>query len=142
MTTERIDVTVPGVREKFAGWVAQRGGVAVWENANLSTPDAGEQFTPAVTDGAPTPQPHWSVKPIPEIVTDLARFRFVKSFREVGRRKIAVRVSGNGLMLKLTDASTRKVNNFQDSYKEKHGVRPFYRFEDDEAVFEVAEWED
>ena len=34
----KIFVGVVGARPKFEDWIANRGGVQVWDNVNLSTP--------------------------------------------------------------------------------------------------------
>jgi len=48
---------------------------------------------------------------------------------EVKRFHVAVRLSSNGLMLKLTDASTRKVRNAVEKATEKYGRKALYGFD-------------
>lgn len=110
MTKEkRIVVTSPNVREKFKGWIANRGGVKVWENQNLSNPGSGPIFTPALTeDGHDYPYPRWS-HTVGFVVTDIKQFRFVKSFKEVKRFHVGVRLSSNGMMLEVTHGGTRRI---------------------------------
>jgi hypothetical protein len=137
------DVTVPGVREKFETWIRDRGGVQVWENLNLSNPGAGRQFTPAEMiglgeDGKPTPSPapHWSVGR-GEVVTSIDRFRFVASWAEVKRFRVAIRRGAQGFTLKCTDASSAKIHKALEKYPGST-----YRFDYDhqEAVIEVPTW--
>jgi len=159
---KKIDVMVPGSRGKFELWIKERGGVQVWHNLNLSNPGAGNQFTPAtmvITKdelkdypglgiGSPVmyPKPHWSVG-AGEVVTDIARFRFVKSFKELKRIRVALRRGAQGLIFKLTDGSQRKVDRALDKAREKYG-EAYYRKDgglfDYERfiVIEVPEWED
>jgi hypothetical protein len=118
------DVTVPGVREKFETWIRDRGGVQVWENLNLSNPGAGRQFTPALqtidepgmlAGRAPSPAPHWSVGR-GEVVTSIDRFRFVASWAEVKRFRVAIRRGAQGFTLKCTDASSAKIHKELEKY--------------------------
>lgn len=141
---ERLEVTVPGVKEKFTEWISKRGGVTVWRNVDLSRAGAGNQFTPAKTvEGQDYPAPHWSVAR-QEVITDLGRFRFVREMREVKRFRVAVRMGAQGLALKCTDASTRKIRAACSRAQEQYGVAPCYHFayETQEAVIEVPVFED
>jgi hypothetical protein len=133
-------VLVPSVREQFEEWIRERGGVAVWENANLSNPSAGAMFTPLYTDGKLTPQPSWQTVSTPAVVTDIARFRFVLEMREMDRLRVATRVGSQGLSLKLTDLSAKRLRKRLD----KAGDEAMYRFDFDtqEAVIEIPLWEE
>ena len=80
----------PTNAEKIAGWIATRGGVAVWTNRDLGSSSIGaETLTPAThQDGSPATTPHWSNGNSPDrIVTDIADVG-VRSWREVSRCKI------------------------------------------------------
>jgi len=136
-------VHVSNTREKFEKWIAERGGVAVWENANMSNPGAGNMFTPATTDGKPTPSPHWTHPTLLEVCKSIRDFRFVKEMKEVRRLRVAVRRGAQGLSLKLTDSSTKKLHMALDKVKEETGQDAFYHFDYDtqEAVIEVPVWE-
>jgi len=142
---KKIDVLVPEVRNRFAQWIADRGGVARWENINLSDPGAGDRFTPALTEeGESYPSPHWSVR-LAEVVTDISRFRFVKEVREVKRFYVAVRRGTNGLMLKLTDGAGRRLQKALARAKESHNVDDaFYHFDymTQECVISIPIWEE
>ena len=149
MNEHRIVVTTVGVRPKFEEWIADRGGVQVWNNLNLSNHDAGHQFTPALTqvevpienggvNMVPTPQPHWSVGR-GEVVTDINRFRFVKSWKEIKRFRVGVRMGSQGMSLKVTDGGTRRIRATQAKFPEA-----YYHFDysSQEAVFEIPEYEE
>jgi len=155
------DVTVLGCREKFETWIRDRGGVQVWRNLNLSNPSAGNQYTPAtmvikdpddqkgyldsrIGDIVQYPRPHWSVG-AGEVITDIKRFRFVKSFKELKRIRVALR-RGDGLNFCLTDGSQRKLDRALEKAQEKYddvtyrkdgGLFDYERF----IVVEVPEWE-
>lgn len=143
-TLERVEVLALCAKKLFTMWLAERGGVIRWRNLNLSNPDAGDQFTPlrGPDGGNNTNQPpHWSVG-MGEIITDLSRFRFVRELREVKRIKIAVRVGSQGLSLKLTDGSSRRLRAAMSKIQEQHKTKPCYHFEEDQAVIQVPIFED
>ena len=138
------EVFVPGVRETFEDWIANRGGVAVWENRNLSNPGAGLSYTPALSEaGNPSIPPHWS-RCLLEVCKSIKDFRFVSAFKEVRRLPVSLRWGSQGFMLKLTDASTKKLRRALDKVGEETGQEACYRFDYDtqEAVIEVPVWSD
>jgi hypothetical protein len=135
---KRIQVTAIGAREKMEDWIANRGGVQVWNNINMSNPGAGPMFTPAnKQDGTLMDKPSWSVER-GEVIQNIQRFQFVKSWHEIKRFHVAIRRGSQGFSMKLTDGSTGKVRRFQDNHPEAS-----YRFdyETQECVFEVPEYE-
>ncbi len=139
MSNDKIKVLAPGARQKFELWIKVRGGVQVWDNVNLSDPGAGRVFTPTKTlTGEDYPKPRWSVGR-GETITDIDRFRFVKSMKEVKRFHVAVRRSSNGLMLKCNDASSRRIE--RECGKVPEG---YYRFDysTQEVIIEVPVWEE
>lgn len=141
-----IEVTVPGVRAKFEDWIKTRGGILVWENVNLSNPGAGAMFTPVRDAEGKTncknSPPHWTHR-YHETCTKIKDFKFVKEMCEVNRFRVAVRMGSQGLMVKLTDASTKKLHKALDKAKEKTGQDASYRFDysTQEAIIEVPLWE-
>lgn len=141
-----ITVSVPGARAKFEEWIKTRGGILVWENVNLSDPGAGAMFTPVRDaegkENDKNAYPKWTHR-YHETCTDIKDFKFVKEMVEVNRFRVAIRMGSQGLTLKLTDASTKKLNKALDKAKEKTGQDASYRFDYDtqEAVIEVPLWE-
>jgi hypothetical protein len=136
---KKIDVSVPGAREKFEEWIASRGGIQVWNNINLSNPGAGETFTPVLNpQGQTSCKPSWSVR-AGEIITDLSRFRFVKSWTEVKRFRIGIRMGRQGLLIKVTDGGIRRIDAALNKYPESRYV---FDYETQEAVIQVPVWED
>ncbi len=94
---------------KIAGWLQARRCLAVWNSIDLSDPGF-QMFTPGFTeDGKPYPKPHWKLANSPARVIDNFDEIVVSRDKEIRRFHVAVRVSGNGLMLKCTDASSRKI---------------------------------
>uniref|UniRef100_A0A6M3LN24 Uncharacterized protein n=1 Tax=viral metagenome TaxID=1070528 RepID=A0A6M3LN24_9ZZZZ len=132
-----IHVGVPGVRDKFLDWIKNRGGVQVWNNLNLSNPDAGQQFTPAITDGLETGKPHWSVGR-GEVIMDISRFRFVKAWKEVKRFRVGVRMGSQGFTMKVTDGGTRRIRAACDKYP---GCSYHFDYATQEVIIEVPEFE-
>jgi hypothetical protein len=143
---ERYNVLVPGTREKFEGWIRDRGGVRVWGNVDLSDPGAGYAYTPMYQDGGEveTTPPTWKHQDRVDVVTDLSRFRFVREYIEVDRFRITLRMGASGLRIKLTDGSSRRLRARLDKAQEKHGPC-YYRwdgFDGRDCVIERPVWED
>lgn len=99
----------PENAETFRGWIAARGGIAVWSSIDLSDP--GKTWnTPAQTkEGLPYFKPSWQAANEPErIITDPADVEVVEP-REVKRFRVAVRLGAQGFKVKCTDASSAKI---------------------------------
>lgn len=100
---------------RIADWLANRGGVAIWESLDLS--DAGARtFTPA---DASRPSWQYADKPV-DVVTqpsDVGVYSetLFKAF------PVSLRRSNNGLAFKLTDSAQRKVDKAMADCREKHG---------------------
>lgn len=135
---KKIEVLDPTARERFTVWIAERGGVQVWENHDLGNMGAGEIFTPVRDNAGHTyGKPHWAYMP-KELVTDITRFRFVKEMKEVSRVKIAIKADPHSpFRLILTDGSTRRVRKECGKFPDSS-----YHFDDREAVITIPVWED
>jgi len=94
---------------KMLSWLYTRNGIAVWKSIDLSRP-SGQLLTPADAT-----KPAWWVGNVPTIITKSCEVEFTID-REIKRFHVAIRRSGNGLSLKLTDASTKKVHNAEEKY--------------------------
>lgn len=136
MSGEIYKVTIPGAREKFLGWIADRGGVVVWRNQDLGNMDRGDMFAPLRDNAGHTyPKPHWAYGHH-DTVTDINRFKFA-TMVECGRCKIALDPKIRDMKINLTSASTRRVRGMQSRLEAEHKT-----FEELEAVFERAVWDD
>jgi len=128
-----------GNAEKFRAWIDRRGGIAVWQSINLSNPGTSWS-TPARTEaGEPMGKPTWQAAGKPErIITDPADV-IVETAREVRRFHVGIRRSGNGLQLKCTDGSTRRIR----AACARAGEKSWYEFDycTQEAVIFVPEKE-
>jgi len=101
-------------------WITERGGVALWHSLDLGRPDT-IWSTPANANG----RPHWSADTAPyALITDPAEIAVVQ-YTEFKRIHVALRVSGNGLSVKLTDASNGRLNK----YLAKAGEGATYEFD-------------
>jgi hypothetical protein len=144
-TAAPIEVLIPGLRSKFQDWITNRGGVQVWVSQNLSY-DAGRLTFNPQRDAAGNENkaaPHWSLK-LQEVVTDISRFRFANSYKELQRCKIAIQHRRNNtLMLELTSGSTNRVRKILAKLHDAGHKEAFYEFDYDsqEAVFQVPVWE-
>jgi hypothetical protein len=109
---------------KISLWLKKRGGVAVWQRINLL--NLGSALVPARTEnGEPSQKPSWQYANAPErIVTDPADVVVFVPI-EACRMHVVVRRSTNGLMLKLTDASSARVR----AMLEKLGEKSSYHFD-------------
>lgn len=128
MPPTKYKVFVKDVRDKFESWIKDRGGVAVWQDQSLSRM-GGNTFTPAKNEsGVEYQAPKWGYTKL-DIVNDIDGFEFAKDFIVFKEFKIATRISGNGLMVKLTDASSAKVDKWLTKAREKYDIEPVYHFD-------------
>ena len=101
----------PANAEKFWDWIQNRGGVAVWKSVNLSNPGVSWS-TPRFTEDDPPkpyPKPTWQAENEPSrVITDPADIE-VAFDREIKRFGVEIRQSANGLQLKCSDASSRRI---------------------------------
>jgi hypothetical protein len=104
----------------FWDWLQNRGGLSLWRSINLSNP--GETWTgPALEkDGSPKRKENWQMENFPHrIITDPAEV-VVVTRKEVERFRVAVRRGAQGLMDKLTDHSSAKLNRRLDHWTERN----------------------
>lgn len=83
-------ITIQASPEKPLEWIQAGRGIAVWQNANLSSHSIGNLvFTPARdTDGSPTKSPGWQYGHHPVHVSDNAGDFQVQSWTAVKRIKV------------------------------------------------------
>lgn len=136
---EKIPVFRPNVKSLFQKWIESRGGVAVWKSVNLSNPGESLAFTPALDQfGIENDNPRWDLRR-QEIITDIKRFSFSKKNTEVKRVKVCTRVGSQGLMLKFTDGTMKRINSAFNKFPGS-----FYDIDKftGEAVFYMPEFEE
>jgi hypothetical protein len=122
MTRQRItEDMAPKIRE----WIKTRGGASQWESVNLSNPDAAWWSPANQVDGSPTPKPTWQAAESPaQTLISEKSFEVVLPV-EVKRFRIALRRSGSGMYVKLTDKSSARVRSECD----KAGEGAWYQFD-------------
>lgn len=130
-TTEIYEVLATDSRPTFETWIAERQGVIVFRDQEISKYPRGDVFAPVIAkDGTNNvdsdARPHWAFG-IHEVITDINRFKFVKEWKEVGRSK--------------PRATRLRIQSQHDRLREQLGVPVFHRYDDDVVVFETAVWE-
>jgi hypothetical protein len=125
----------PAVAHRIMRWLRERGGIAIWGSVNLSNP--GKTWTAPVNDdkGQPKVKESWEMGEHPiRIITDPAEVLVVEG-KVYKRFHVAVRPSGNGLSLKVSDGGSRRLRMECQKAKEKCGDS-WYEF--DYGSFENA----
>ena len=90
-------------------WFQERGGIAVWKSVDMS--NAGRSWTTPMRDaeGNPTPRQDWRMEQAPSLViTDPAEV-MVDVPKEVKRFRVAIKAGSQGMLLKCSDASSRRI---------------------------------
>jgi len=90
-------------------WLTTRGGIGIWGCLDLA--QAGKTWTCPINDaeGNPTRKQHWSMTNEPiRVITDPADV-VVDVPLEVRRFHVAIRRGSQGFSYKLTDASSRRL---------------------------------
>ena len=116
-------------------WFQERGGIAVWKSVDFAT--AGQSWTTPLRDaeGQLTKKQSWRMEESPSLViTDPAEV-VVDVPREVKRFRVAVRVGGQGLLVKCTDAASRRIR--RECEKAGEGAWHEFDYEMQEAVIFV-----
>jgi hypothetical protein len=114
-------------------WVEKRGGVAVWKSVNLSNPGASWSTPALAPDCSPSQKPSWEASSEPhKVITDPAEIAVVTR-KEVGRFRVAIRVSGR--MVKLTTASSKRLDKAMTLAGEDASYH--FDYETQEAVITV-----
>lgn len=120
---------------KMLDWIEKRGGVAVWKSVNLDNPGASWSTPALAPDCSPYRKPTWEASSEPyKVITDPSEIAVVTR-KEVKRFRVAVKASGSGMSMKLTDASSRRVTREVDRAGEDAGY--YFDYENQEAVITV-----
>jgi hypothetical protein len=98
-------------------WIANRGGIAVWNSIDLSDPTK-EWFTPALDqDGNPYKKPSWQADNNPTIVTETENVLLFTS-KEVKRFHVGIRKGSQGMVMKVTDAGSERIRKACEKFKD------------------------
>jgi len=120
---------------RMMDWIANRGGVAIWESVNLA--NLGTSWsTPAThADGSAATKPTWQSNNQPaRIIIDPADIEVVTR-REVKRFRVGVRIGAQGMTAKVTDGGTRKIRAAVE--KAGDGASYAFDYQTQEAVITV-----
>lgn len=121
MEKHQIDATEA---QKIIGWIRDRGGIAVWRSADLGSPLVRWTTPLNGPDGTPTGRPSWQAEKAPyRVITDAADVEVVTG-KEAKRFRVSL-ARGDGLSVRLTDASSRKLRGAV----EKAGSGAWYQFD-------------
>jgi hypothetical protein len=104
---------------RILGWFDTRGGIAVWKSINLSNPGMTATTPRLDENGQPTTKPSWQLANEPEMVITDPNEVGTYQLEEVKRFRIAIRRSSNGLSMKVTDGSTRKIDKYLRIWRNK-----------------------
>lgn len=124
---------------RFWAWIKTRQGINMWRSADLSNP--GKSWSGPVLDpeGKVNGKPSWQSQDKPEgTVTDPSLIEVYEG-KEHKRFRVTVRVSGNGLSFKCTDASSRRI----EREVEKAGEGAYYEFDYETqecVIFVTTSW--
>jgi len=127
---------------RFWYWIRKRQGLAKWKSIDLS--DLNKSWTSPVIgrDGNRVTKPHWKADNEPALICTNPDEVKVITDKEVKRFRVGVRMGGNGLSLKVTDAGTRKIRATIDKLNETRDDKAAsYHFDyfTQEAVFTVPD---
>jgi len=113
-------------------WFQQRGGIAVWKSVDMSNP--GQSWTTPLRDaeGNLAPRQDWRMEQIPSLTLTDPMEVMVDVPKEVKRFRVAVRAGSQGLMLKCSDASSRRIR--RECAKAGEGAWYQFDFGSQEAV--------
>ena len=134
-TTKHVVLAQNAAQIKY--WILNRGGILIWNSIDLS--DLGKSWTTPATyaNGATWSRPSWQASNTPsQKITSLDEVE-VQVPKEIKRFHVALRMGSQGLMLKCTDGSTRRIRKAV----EKAGPDAWYAFDysTQEAVIYVPD---
>jgi len=106
-------------------WFQERGGIAVWKSVDMSNPVRSWTTPLQDAEGKPMPRQDWRMEQTPsQTITDPADV-VVDVPKEVKRFRVAIKAGAQGMRLKCSDASSRRIR--RDC--EKAGEESWYKFD-------------
>jgi len=102
---------------KFADWIQNRGGVAVWRSLNMANPGASWSGPALKEDGTPSGKPTWQAEEKPSRIITSLREVAVTSGRAVKTFRITLQ-NGDGMSITLTPGSSRTLRKHLDDVGE------------------------
>lgn len=103
---------------RFFEWMENRGGIAVWNSANLNNPTATWCTPIQDENGNFNKKPNWQASEIIRIITDINDIDVVTS-KEIKRFHVATRIKG--LTSKVTGGGSRRIHAAVAKAKKEYG---------------------
>ena len=104
---------------KFAEWIRDRGGVAVWKSQDLGDLSASWSTPVRNAAGETNRAPHWKCgQSAPTIHTDM---NTIGVFQSEKFEEVPVKLKPNGMSLVLTDTSKRRLDRTMERCRIKYG---------------------
>lgn len=132
---------------KFKDWLANRGGLLIWQSVDLSDPGATMTSPYRGPDGEVVTKPHWKMGDMPiRHITSIDDIEVCVD-KEVKRFRVGVRRGSQGFTYKVTDGGSRKIR----AAVEKAGVGAYHVFDymtqeavimAPDKVIPLAEWKE
>ncbi len=121
----------------LAKWIKAGRGLARWQSADLSDPDKTWTTPARTTDGKPMPKQNWRMNNEPEIIVESADDVTVHVDKEVKRFHVGIRIRGQGLIIKCTDGSTRRIRSAVA--KAGNGAYHVFDYDTQDAIIRAPE---
>ena len=115
---------------RFLDWLENRGGVAVWNSANLSNPGATWSAPVNDEEGNVKGKRSWQAGKVIRIITDINDIDVVIS-KEIKRFHVATRQARNSMSIKVTDGGTRRIHAAVAKAEKEYGDA-WYEFDYDD----------
>lgn len=104
---------------KFAEWIRDRGGVAVWKSQDLGDLAASWSTPVRTAAGETIKAPHWKCgQSTPTIHTDM---NTIGVFQSEKFKEVLVKLKQSGMSLVLTDTSQWRLDRAMERCRVKHG---------------------
>lgn len=101
-------------------WLKNRGGILVWNSADLSDPEY-KVITPALDQIGNRPmKPHWKCADEPVLLTNPDEIGVASSV-EVKRFHVATRMGSQGMCVKVTDGGSNRIRREVAKAETKYG---------------------
>jgi hypothetical protein len=106
-------------------WFQERGGIAVWKSVDMT--NAGRSWTTPIRDaeGNPMPRQDWRMEETPSLTITNPAEVVVDVPKVVKRFRVAIKVGAQGMLLKCSDASSRRIRR----ECQKAGEESWYEFD-------------
>ena len=117
-------VCMPDNAATFKRWLAERGGLAIWESVDLGDLDKSWTTPATHADGSPATKPHWKAGDKPaRLITDPAEV-VVEVPRLLEKFDVKLRIHGMGVV--LAKSSEKKLHKRLAYCREQYKANVWY----------------